>query len=75
MCSSKTKNWFQIQPLLGRWWDSLSGNLVWFLCALMGDLEFGLEIFEWDLAFVLGCEEGLSLERDLGFDSEAGLTL
>ncbi len=31
MCSSKTKNWFQIQPRLGRWCESFSpsGSLVW----------------------------------------------
>lgn len=77
MCSSRTKNWFQIQPLLGRWWESLSlsSNLVWFLCALMDALEVGLEIMELDLAFVIVCEKGLSLEWDLGFDSEAGLAL
>lgn len=33
MCSSKTKNWFQIQPRLGRWCTSVSplASLVWFL--------------------------------------------
>lgn len=33
MCSSKTKNWFQIQPRLGLWCTSVSplASLVWFL--------------------------------------------
>lgn len=33
MCSSKTKNWFQIQPRFGLWCTSVSplASLVWFL--------------------------------------------
>lgn len=33
MCSSKTKNWFQIHPRLGLWCTSVSplASLVWFL--------------------------------------------
>lgn len=70
MCSSRTKNWFQIQPLLGFWGEllSVSTGLVWFLW----DLEFGFEIF---LEFVTVCEGDLSLAWDLGFEREAGLGL
>lgn len=41
----------------------------------MDALKFGLETLEWDLVIVIVCEEGLSLEWDLGFDSETGLAL
>lgn len=37
MCSSKTKNWFQIQPRLGLWCTSVSplASLVWFLAGTL----------------------------------------
>ena len=41
MCSSNTKNWFQIQPRLGLWCTSVSplASLVWFLAGTLAELE------------------------------------